>query len=260
MARFDRLELEQDPEEPAGPKNLASPTTDRDEKHWLRLADEERRQGLYENALRYYSRALEVDKSLASGWLGQVQMLIQLQEYPEAELWARKALEFFRNNSELLAGRAQACCRLGELKRAQELCDAALRQEGQSAYRWMVRGELILNSREDLDRHCFDKALHQDPDWLVPLEIAHIYLRYRNPTKAHSRARQAVERAPDAAYAWYLKGYCEMKIGVDRQARQSFRRCMDLCPNHADAKARLAEMKNRKWSLGRALRGLLGRG
>ena len=48
---------------------------------------------------------------LVAGWVGQVQMLVQLQEYPEADLWSRKGLELFPNNGELLAGRAQAFCR-----------------------------------------------------------------------------------------------------------------------------------------------------
>ena len=56
--------------------------------------------------LRFYSRALEEDKTLIVGWVGQVQMLVQLGELKEAETWARKALELYPNNPELLAGRA----------------------------------------------------------------------------------------------------------------------------------------------------------
>src|SRR5262249_52221032 len=133
MARFDHLEFEHEPEQSLD-QQLAP--TNRDEKHWLKQAEEERRQGLYENALRYYSRGLEIDRSLIRAWVGQVQMLVFLAEYPEAELWSRKALELFHNNSELLAARAQAYCRMGDRKKAQEFCDAALKQEGESAYRW----------------------------------------------------------------------------------------------------------------------------
>src|SRR5262245_50967748 len=114
MARFDHLELEQKGEEPLRPRPTHG--EDHDEAYWLAQADGDRRQGLYENALRFYSRALEREKSMVNVWLGQVQMLIQLGEYPEAELWSRKALELFRNNSELLAGRAQALCRVGDKK------------------------------------------------------------------------------------------------------------------------------------------------
>src|SRR5438477_1751984 len=67
-----------------------------DSKHWMHSADRSRRSGLFEEALRFYSRAVELDRALVGGWVGQVQMLIALAEYKEAELWARKALELFR--------------------------------------------------------------------------------------------------------------------------------------------------------------------
>src|SRR5260221_355056 len=113
MPRFDNLELDPPAEDPHGPQARRGADAV-DEGHWLRLADENRRQGHYDNALRYFSRALEVDKALVSAWLGQVQMLIALEEYPEAQLWSRKALELFRNHGDLLAAQAQALARLGE--------------------------------------------------------------------------------------------------------------------------------------------------
>jgi tetratricopeptide (TPR) repeat protein len=252
MARFDHLELEQPSDDPRGGQGQPAQAS-RDEEYWLGLADQNRREGLYENALRFYSRALERDKSIVDGWVGQVQMLIHLGEYPEAELWSRKALELFRNNSELLAGRAQAYCRLGDRKHAQEFCDGSLRQEGHSAYRWTVRGELLVTGNDNVDRHCFDKALQLDPDWLVPLEISLLYRHYRKPSKALSRAKQAVERAPDAPYAWYIQGCCELDLELISQASNSLRRCLELSPNHAEASRQLASLKDRG-SLGRRLR------
>src|SRR6516165_7152609 len=104
MARFERLEFddgaEDEPESAHAPRfSLAQ---ERDSGFWLRQADDHRRRGLYENSLRYYSRALEFDRSLAAGWLGQVQMLVLLGECPEAELWARKALELFKSQGDLM--------------------------------------------------------------------------------------------------------------------------------------------------------------
>jgi tetratricopeptide (TPR) repeat protein len=232
--------------------------SDRDATSWLRNADDHRRRGLYENSLRYYSRALEFDKSLLSGWVGQVQMLILLGEFPEAELWAKKSLELFKGHGDLMAGRAQALARIGDRTQAQELVDAALRQEGISAYRWMVRGELLVASRDDVDRHCFDKAVQADADWLVPLETALIYLHYDQPSKALLRARQAVEKAPDRFYAWLIQGQAEQALGFDRQAKLSYERCLDLSPRHVEANHRLAEVTNPRWSLSKGLGRLFG--
>ena len=260
MPRFDRLEFDPQPEErPDGlPTGRASRSATSEQ--WLRKADDQRRRGLYENALRYYSRALELDKSLVAGWLGQVQMLIQLGEHPEAELWARKALELFRGQGDLMAGRAQALARIGDRKQAMELCDAALKQEGHSAYRWMVRGELMVAGRDEIDRHCFDKAVQADPDWLVPLEIALIYLEHDLPSKALLRARQAVEKAPQQLLLLVRPG--ALRAGA--RARPAGRAELPALPR-AVAEARRGgpatrrAVRTRPWSLKRGLRRLLGR-
>ena len=141
MGRFGKLEVsgEQPEKQPSPRKSRPSQPLG-----WLEQAVEERRCGHYENSLRLYSRALEDDKSQVDGWLGQVQMLIQLDETVEAELWSRKALELFPGNGDLFAGRAQALGRLGEMAQAISLSDGSLKQPGESAYRWQVRGELIV--------------------------------------------------------------------------------------------------------------------
>lgn len=258
MARFDRLEFDQESDE--GPEGLTtSGGPESDEQAWLRKADDQRRRGLHENALRYYSRALELDRSLLPCWIGQVQMLVLLGEYPEAELWSRKSLEQFKGQGDLMAGRAQALARLGDRRQALELADASLRQEGNAAYRWVVRGELLIAGKDDIDRHCFDKAVPADRDWLVPLEIALIYLHYDQPGKALLRARDAVEKGPQSAFAWYTQGRCEQELGFDRQAETSYGRCQELSPGHVDAGRRLAEIANKGWSLSQGLRRLIGR-
>src|SRR5947209_3442207 len=75
LPRFDRLEFDQPGERPEHGQ-AADREPLRDAEHWLKLAGDNRRRGLYEDALRYFSRALEQDRSLVEGWLGQVQMLI----------------------------------------------------------------------------------------------------------------------------------------------------------------------------------------
>lgn len=257
MSRFDRLEFEPRPDHSGAPNVPGSSShqhadlteaerlrleADHDEHYWLHTATEERRNGNHEGALRSYSRALEVNKSLPAGWVGQVQMLIALGEYPEAALWAGKALEMFRNNAELLAGRAQALCRSGDLKAAQASCDAAIGQQGMFSYPWAARGELMLARNQDTAEHCFDKAVQIDGDWLVTLEIAWIYLHYHRPAKAHVRARRALEAAPDRAYCWFCQGECQMALGLSDGASRSFARCLELAPRHAEARARMAEL------------------
>jgi tetratricopeptide (TPR) repeat protein len=264
MPRFDRLELESESATPTpgpGEAELGRPAAEavRDEQYWLRLADADRRQALYENALRYYSRALEQDKSLVAGWVGQVQMLVMLGENPEADLWAKKALELFKNHPDLLAGRAQALCRRGNKSEARAVCDGAMAQPGQSAYRWVVRGELMLATGQAMDRYCFDKATQPDTDWLVPFEVAAVYRHYDRPSKALLYARQAAALSPGTAAVWFRQAGCEFDLDLADAARRSLRRCLELSPHHAEAQQMLTKIEHRGWSPGRALRRLFRR-
>lgn len=258
MPRFDRLELDPSRDKPDdGGDERAE--LDRDEHYWLRLAESERRSGLCENALRYYSRSLELDKSQVAGWVGQVRMLVALDEIVEAELWARKALDLFKNHGDLLAGRAQALCRGKDRSQALAVCDAAMAQSNATAYRWQVRGEAMIVTGSTVDRYCFDKAMQLDSDWLVPLEIGQAYLYHGYPSKALGYARQAVAKSADQPFPWYFQGVCERELNLSDSAVRSFRHVLDIVPNHGDAQRQLTELKHQGWSLIRTLRGLFRR-
>jgi tetratricopeptide (TPR) repeat protein len=159
----------------------------------------------------------------------------------------------------LLAARAQAFCRMGDMKQACALCDGSLQQSGQSAYRWLVRGEVMTASKQETDCCCFDKAQETDADWLVPLEAARIELYYHRPGRALARARHAVEAAPDAPFAWYVQGVCQAEFGLSRAARDSFKRCLELAPRHAEAEEQLRRLHTWNWSPLKMLRRLFGR-
>lgn len=246
MARFDKLEFNTPQKPDVDPEEIKR--DDLDENYWINKATDNRRAGLYENALKYYSRALEKNRLLVEGWVGQIQMLVFLDELPEAELWGRKALELFPSNGELLSGRAQAFCRIGNIEQAYENCDGAFQQTGQSAYRWIVRGEIMTCTRQEKESYCFDKAQEADHDWLVPLEIAIIYLYYRNANKALQRARQAVQLSSESPYCWYIQGCCQLQLGIDGKARESFHHCLDLSPRHVGAGQKLIELDRNRWS------------
>jgi tetratricopeptide (TPR) repeat protein len=258
MARFDKLEFDDVQGHGEMPGEITDPN--RADIDWMQQADQHRRYGLHENALKFYSRALESDRMVVGGWLGQVQMLVQLAEYPEAELWSRKALELFPGHGDLMAARGQALCRQGSMKLAHEMCDGALRQHGQSAYRWMFRGELMLAARQTTDRHCFDKAQQLEADWLVPTEIAMIYLFYRHPGRAHMRARRACEMASEHWYPWLVQARCQRALGLEHQCRRSLETCLELHPGHEEARQMLADQQSATISsMGRWLRGLFRR-
>jgi tetratricopeptide (TPR) repeat protein len=261
MARFEHLEFGPDANDRGQTDEPPKQQPEEDEHRALVNADDCRRRGQYENALRFYSRSLEYDKSLIAAWVGQVQMLVQLGEAPEAELWARKALEMFPGNGELLAARAQALCRIGDLPQAGAACDSAMGAAGRSAFRWQVRGEWMLACRQKLEEHCFAKAQEIDGNWLVAMESALIYLHYKFPSRAVMRARLATELAPAEYHPWFVRGTAEAELGLRQAAIESFDQCLQLCPRHVEALARRREL-SAGWSAStvwRACRNFLGR-
>jgi len=255
--RFDKLEFERSEPQRGGLE--AETHVDKDEKYWLGMAEQSRNTGNYETALRFYSRTLEADKNLVTAWVGQVQMLVQLAEYPQASLWSQKALELFPAHGDLMAGQAQAECRMGNIKKAYSLSDGALRQRGESAYRWQVRGELMVIGKENSDRHCFDKAQLAESGWRVSIESALIYYFYKIYSKSQQRAQMGVEKAPDSYHAWYVLGLSQSKLGFDTAATGSFRRCLELCPRHAESLSLLAELERPHWPFARLFGRIIGR-
>lgn len=243
MSRFARLEFENSRRgsQPTGRAAL------RDEHYWRDQADQQRRSGHYENALRCYTRALENDNVLVAGWLGQAQMLILLDEAPEADLWCRQALNLFPGHGDLSAARAQALCRSGQRQQAMALCDVAMAAAGQSAYRWQVRGEVLLAGDGRSAMHCFEQAALACADWLTQLETALILLHWRRYPQALAYARSATHAAPDAGYAWLVRGRAEAQLGSLQESRTSLTRCLELCPGHIGALHGIAQLERSAW-------------
>ena len=209
----------------------------RDEHHYLASADEEYRWGRFEKALQMYTRCLERDRSAVRAWVGQVQMLVQLGEYSEARLWSDKALELFRDNGELLAAKAQACVRLADTQAGMACSDSSLRSPGSSAWRWIVRGEVLLAKRQKYFDRCFDKALAEpDVDWFDRVVIGRIYLFYRRATNALQHFQEVILLQPTQGYLWYEIGNCQAALGLIAVARTSYERCLETRANYAEAR------------------------
>ena len=241
--RFSRLELQgQRRAEQTGDEEVSG-TPVRTATHHREVADEAYRAGQFETALQMYTRALGVDRGLVAAWVGQLQMLVELREYPEARLWADKALELFKNNGELLAAKGQACLRQGDAAAAMACADAALASAGGSPYRWRVRGEVILRRSHDRARDCFEKSLGEPgADWFDRTLVARVYLFHSLPAAAVDYAQRGVDRQPSSAYAWLVLGRCQQMLGLAERAAACYSRSRELPGGRADAEAALQEL------------------
>ncbi|MCG8405961.1 MAG: hypothetical protein MI923_12265 [Phycisphaerales bacterium] len=255
--RFTNLEFDEERHEKAeSSSNISLP--DRDGWKILENARSAHIAARYEEALRLYTRALQEDRRLIRAWVGQVQMLVSLGEFHEARVWSDKALQLFKNNGDLLSAKAQACIRLKDRKIALACSDGAMEAPGSSAWRWEVRGEVLLARRDRQFDVCFQKALEEpEADWFDQVIIARIYAYYKRATTAMRYLRNAIEMAPDQAYTWYELGACQKELGLLNAASANFERCLHLdsnCQEAADALQSLDNITFADW-IGSVLRG-----
>ena len=239
MSRFGNLELGNESEDQwQQEKPLA-----KDEAYYLGEARTAYENGEFEKALRAFSKVLEYNPQNAAAWTAQVRMLIELGEYREAKLWADKALERFATWPELLAAKAVALARSGDLQGALAFSDASIEERGDTPYVWLARGDVLLARREQRADYCFEKALLLAPrDWFIALLAARIRFYYDQFALALALLQQAVEWNAGHFILWLELGRCQQELGLVSLARTSFTQARQLNPGCHEADSALMKL------------------
>src|SRR5689334_5774267 len=159
MSRFINLEFGGESED----QGQEQTPVGKDEAYYSAKARSAFENGEFESGLRLYSKVLEFNPENATAWTGQVRMLIELGEFREAKLWADKALERFPHEPELLAAKAVALGRGGDLQGALAFSDASIEERGDTPYIWLARGDVLMAREETRADYCFEKALMLAP-------------------------------------------------------------------------------------------------
>jgi tetratricopeptide (TPR) repeat protein len=230
MSRFGNLEFGESPR-----SNAREAARIKDEGFYLSEANSFFEAGRFEQALRSFAKALEQNPKSAPAWTGQVRMLIELGEFKEAKLWAEKALALFPREGDLLAAKAVALARCGDGKAALAFSDASMEVENGTPYVWVARGDVLLARKEKRAGYCFEKALLLARDhWLWPWLASRVHLFYKQTAQALKYAQQALAMDAARAIIWQQLGRCEMALGLEAKAQQSFARAKELDPECPD--------------------------
>ena len=242
MSRFVNLELGDGSEDRSRhPKAVV-----KDEAFYLGEAHTAFENGRFEPALRAYSKVLEFNPQNATAWTGQVRMLIELGEFGEAKLWADKALERFPREPELLAAKAVALGRIGDLAGALAFSDASIEERGDTPYVWLARGDVLLAREESRADYCLEKALLLSPhNWFVAWLAARIRYYYEQFALALKLLRQALEWNAAQFVLWLELGRCQEALGLAAAAHKSFTQARQLNPQCEQAKAAMNELSRR---------------
>jgi tetratricopeptide (TPR) repeat protein len=240
MSRFVNLEFGDDSNREFQPGGQAPV---KDEAYYMAEARAAFSSGNFEKGLRNYSKVLEYNPKNAAAWTGQVRMLIELGEFREAKLWADKALERFPNEPELLAAKAVALGRSGDLDGAISFSDAAIEERGDTPYVWLARGDVLLARDEPRADYCFDKALMLAPnDWFINWLAARIRHYYEQFALALKCIQKAVELNPGHFLLWLEQGRCQQALNLPGAAENSFRQAQQLNKDCLEAGAALVRM------------------
>lgn len=239
MSRFGNLEFGESEDQP---QDFQKPLL-KDETYYFNEAVTAFQTGNFEPGLRFYAKVLEFNPQNAKAWTGQVRMLIELGEYREAKLWADKALERFPHEAELLAAKAVALARNGDLQGALAFSDASIEERGDTPYIWLARGDVLLAREEHRADYCFDKALLLAPhDWFVAWLAARIRFFYKQFALAMKQLQQAVEWNAGHFLLWLDLGRCQQALSLDGLARNSFTQAVQLNPHCEPASLALIEL------------------
>ncbi len=239
MSRFANLEFDGESEQQWQPPNAPL----KDETYYLAEARSAFESGNFESALRTYGKVIEFNPQNARAWAGQVRMLIELSEYREARLWADKALERFPREPELLAAKAVALGRSGDLQAALIFSDASIEERGDTPYVWLARGDVLLAREEARADYCFEKALLLAPkDWFIAWLAARIRSCYQQFVLALKLLQQAVEWNPGHFVLWLELGQCQQALGLMGPARISLSQAKQLNPKCREASLGLVRL------------------
>lgn len=260
MGRFDHLEI--------GKSQPPRPVKDRadgavvDQFSCLERASGAFDEENYERALAYYSRVLQYEINLEEAWLGQIRCLIGLGEIQEAVIWSDRALERFPRSPAILAARGVAECRLGRMTEALGFVDAALKEQGATAYAWVARGDVLIPTNETNARFCFGKGVELAPnDWRIRMWIAQAYMAHGCYHQALEQLRFAVGMNSEACACWYRIGVCQEALGETEQAKIAYGRALAVQPTFSVAREAVRRLEGRDFCarLWDAVRRLFGR-
>ena len=232
MSRFNNLEFQDGSEE----QFSASPVV-KDEAYYQREAQTAFESGNFEQALRSYAKVLEYNPLNAGAWTGQVRMLIEMNEFYEAKMWADKALEQFPHEAELLAAKAVALARMGDLDNALAFSDAAVEERGDTPYVWLARGDVLLAAKRKQAGSCIEQALIRARDWFVHWLASRIYYYYGKFSLALKLAQQGAALDASRVALWLQLGRCQLALGLAGVAANSFEQAVQLDPQCREAVA-----------------------
>ncbi len=240
MGRFENLEISinKGPEKEDIIKGF-------DDVYYLKIAKEAQINGFFEAALKYFSRALNYKLEIPEAWAGQVLCLINLGEISEAIVWADKAIEILGEDSLILAAKAMALGRMGEIEKALAISDLSLKKQKNDPLQWLCRGDILIVSNLKTAEFCFKKAMEcKKDDAFVFLRIGLSYISISAFSDALYYLNKSYEIFPKSPYINFLLGFLYEKLGIIDRAIRFYKEALRLRPDYKECHEAYLKIKN----------------
>lgn len=197
----------------------------------LRRGHEAMVRDFHKDAMRWYSRALDMEPRLLDAWVGMIRTHTIKGELSQASVWIGRGLSVFPDSPALMALKAVNLARRGLLRQALTGSDAALERAPTLALAHLARGEVLVVSDNRNFDFCFEQALKLSPalDWLTPFVAGMILEERRLWTRALVYYSHSAERNESNPALWYHVARCRIALGHAGKAERALAQARELC-------------------------------
>ena len=224
--RFSKLELGENSKKIPRPHSAVEEYSDQ---YYLGLGLESYMNGRYEESIRIFSKAININRDFEPAWLGQIVSMLKHGDLKEANIWIERAVERFKYSSDVWSLKSLLALYMGEKKKALSLSDIALTKDKPTYHSWLVRAQVLLTLRTNGWDFCIDRALEVNPnDFIVLFEVGDIMEQYNKLSQAEDYFNQSVALKPKNAYVWYRLGLVRSKMGFGKRSLDCFEEALNL--------------------------------
>ncbi len=204
------------------------------------------RLGEYDDALRCFKRASELDIGRAECWLNLARTRLHRWEYHEAQLAIDNGLECAVGRSEvsrLLQTRGHIFVAVGKPREAIETYDRALSYTPNQPSLWVDRGKVAATLGDvRAAAEYFERAVALDKlDADALRSLGELWDSQQQPRKAIGYYQQAARIAPRTIDHWLLLGAAYLQNGQRREAAQAFGVALKIDPANERAELGLVQ-------------------
>lgn len=190
--------------------------------------------GYFEEAAACFTKAARSDPSHYKATVALTEALVLQGRMQEAAEAVDAALERYGRNPELGAARGHVFLHLDDTDHALECCDVAARLAPESAYAWLISGEVRLSveGAEWAAEDSFARARSARDEWpQLDLRIALADFEWGHLKAAVNLLKHVVMREPKIPLAWIILGDACRAAGETAESQQAYRRAAALAPD-----------------------------